>query len=88
MKTASDSRWLWLLMGNCLALGVLGFYSTLGAAPPAGQPPFANPVEQRADQLRELREIKELLKEQNELLRGGAVKALNGGAAVRSSGLH
>jgi len=88
MKTACDSRWLYLLTANCLALGVLGFYSTLGAAPPAGQPPFANPVEQRADQLRELREIKELLKEQNELLRSGAVKAVNGGAAVKSSGLH
>jgi hypothetical protein len=88
MKTLADSRWLWLLAGNGLALGVLGFYSTLGAAPPVGQPPFANPVEQRADQLRELREIKELLKEQNELLRSGAVKAVHGGAAVKSSGLH
>ena len=88
MKTIADSRWLWLLTGNALALGVLGFYSTLGAAPPVGQPPFANPVEQRADQLRELREIKELLKEQNELLRSGAGKTVNGGAAVKSSGLH
>ena len=88
MKTLSDSRWLWLVIGNCLAVGVLGFYSTLGAAPPSGQPPFANPVEQRSDQLRELREIKELLKEQNELLRSGAVKAVHGGAAVKSSGLH
>ena len=88
MKMPIDSRWLWLVTGNCLALSVLGFYSTLGAAPQAGQPPFANPVEQRADQLRELREIKELLKEQNELLRSGAVKAGNGGAALKASGLH
>jgi hypothetical protein len=68
--------------------GVLGFYSTLGAQPPAGQLPFANPVEQRADQLRELREIKELLKEQNELLRNGAAKAPHAGNAVKTSGLH
>jgi hypothetical protein len=88
MKALCESRWLWLVTGNVLAIGVLGFYSTLGAAPPAGQPPFANPVEQRADQLRELREIKELLKEQNELLRSGAVKAVNGGATIKTSGLH
>ena len=88
MNAVSNSRWTWLLLGNVAALGVLGFYSTLGAAPPAGQLPFANPVEQRADQLRELREIKELLKEQNELLRSGAVKAVNGGTAIKSSGLH
>jgi hypothetical protein len=67
---------------------VLGFYSTLGAAPQAGQPPFANPVEQRAEQVRELREIKELLKEQNELLRGGAMKAPHGGTSVKTPGLH
>jgi hypothetical protein len=62
------------LFANVVALGVLGFYSTLGAAPQAGQPPFANPVEQRSDMVRELREIKDLLKEQNALLRSGANK--------------
>ena len=88
MKAACTSRWTWLVVANVVAGGVLGFYSTLGAAPQAGQPPFANPVEQRADQIRELREIKELLKEQNELLRGGAIKGPNAGTAVKSSGLH
>jgi hypothetical protein len=88
MKTMICSRWICLVIANVAAVGVLGFYSTLGAAPQAGQPPFANPVEQRADQLRELREIKELLKEQNELLRGGANKAFPGGAATKGSGLH
>ena len=88
MKTVCFSRWTWLVIANVAVAGVLGFYSTLGAAPPAGQPPFANPVEQRADQLRELREIKELLKEQNELLRGGANKGPNAGASVKTSGLH
>jgi hypothetical protein len=88
MKAACTSRFTWLVAANVVAAGVLGFYSTLGAAPPMGQPPFANPVEQRADQLRELREIKDLLKEQNELLRGGAIKAPNSGTAVKASGLH
>lgn len=88
MKTACSLRWMSLVIVNVVAVGVLGFYSTLGAAPQAGQAPFANPVEQRADQLRELREIKELLKEQNELLRGGANKVIPGGAAAKGSGLH
>jgi hypothetical protein len=88
MKSACFSRWTWLVIANVIVASVLGFYSTLGAAPQAGQPPFANPVEQRSDQLRELREIKELLKEQNELLRGGANKAPNGGTAVKTPSLH
>ncbi len=88
MKAACTSRWTWLVIANAAAMGVLGFYSRLGAAPQAGQPPFANPVEQRADQLRELREIKELLKEQNDLLRAGANKAINGGGAAKAGGLH
>ena len=74
MKAALSSRWMWLLFANAAVWGVLGFYRTLGAAPQAGQPPFANPVEQRAEMIRELREIKDLLKEQNALLRSGAGK--------------
>jgi hypothetical protein len=88
MKAACTSRFMWLVVANVVVAGVLGFYSTLGAAPPQGQLPFANPVEQRADQIRELREIKELLKEQNDLLRGGAIKAPNATTAVKTSGLH
>ena len=74
MRNVTISRWTLLVAANALALGMLGFYSQLGAAPPAGQPPFANPIDQRLDMIRELREIKELLKEQNSLLRGGADK--------------
>lgn len=79
MKTVWTSRWTWLVIGNAVVLSVLGFYRTLGAAPQAGQPPFANPVEQRSDMVRELREIKELLKEQNALLKG------SGGAKTNAS---
>ena len=74
MTKLLNSRWTWLVTGNIALLCMLGFYSTLGAAPPAGQPPFANPVDQRNDMVRELHEIKELLKEQNALLRAGAEK--------------
>jgi hypothetical protein len=74
MLTAG-TRWLSLGALNALALGVLGFYSTSGAAPQGGgQPPFNNAVEQRDGMVRELREIKELLKVQNALLRAGSAK--------------
>ena len=57
-----------LATSAALALGMLLFYSTLGAAPPAGQPPFVDATVQREEMLRELRSIRELLKEQNGLL--------------------
>jgi hypothetical protein len=72
MTRSLTVRWSLLVAANVAVLGMLGFYSTGGAAPQAGQPPFANSVEQRAEIVQELREIKELLKEQNSLLRGGA----------------
>ena len=87
MTAFFSSRWALLIIANLMALGVLGFYSTSGAAPQSGQPPFANPVDQRAEQIRELREIKELLKEQNALLRGGANKA-HGASAPSTPSLH
>ena len=74
MNAVLGSRWTWLVVANAIVWGVLGFYRTLGAAPQAGQPPFANPVEQRSEMVRELREIKELLREQNALLRSGSGK--------------
>jgi hypothetical protein len=60
-----------------VALGMLLFYSTLGAAPPAGQPPFVDATVQREEMLRELRSIRELLKEQNSLLKE-AIQKSNG----------
>jgi hypothetical protein len=78
MLTA-NGRWLGLMAANAVALGVLGFYSTSGAAPSGGgQPPFNNSVEQRDAMVRELREIKDLLKEQNALLRAGGAKQADG----------
>ena len=67
-----------LVIANLLIYGVLSLYRTSDAAPPktGGQPPFANAVEQRMETIRELREIRRLLKEQNELLRSGGVKVV------------
>ena len=69
MLANGTSRSIMLAGGIAVAVSVLGFYSTTGAAPQGGQPPFANSVEQRLEIVTELREIKELLKEQNTLLR-------------------
>jgi hypothetical protein len=74
MTRSPSLRWTMLLAANAAAVGMLGFYSTSGAAPQSGQPPFANSLEQRAEMVVELRDIKELLKEQNSLLRSGATK--------------
>lgn len=74
MTSSPTLRWSLLAAANVAVLCMLGLYSTGGAAPQGGQPPFANSVEQRAEMVGELREIKELLKEQNILLRGGATK--------------
>lgn len=64
--------------GIAVAACVLGFYSTTGAAPTGAQQPFANSVEQRLEIVTELREIKELLKEQNALLRAAQKNQGNG----------
>ena len=74
MTQTNRQTWAFLIAFNAIVLSVLGFYSTSGAAPQSGQPPFANSVEQRSEMVRELREIKELLKEQNALLRDAASK--------------
>jgi hypothetical protein len=69
MRLNRSYRWMLIVTFLALAIGVLGFYSPTGAAPQGGQLPFANSVEQRLEIVTELREIKELLKEQNALLR-------------------
>ena len=70
--------WALLLAANVVFWGVLSFYETTDAAPrsDAGKPPFANAVEQRFETIRELQEIKQLLKEQNALLRSGGLKVI------------
>jgi hypothetical protein len=68
--------WILLLVLNALAYCVLGFYQTSMAGSPIGSPPFANTSESRLEMVEQLKEIKDLLKEQNALLRSGDVKVI------------
>ena len=71
--------WAMLVVANVLFYCVLSFYGTSDAAQMRGKPakePFANSVQQRADMIAQLREIKTLLKEQNALLRSGKLKVV------------
>ena len=67
MRTLPNRPFLACTTGAAL-LCMLGFYSFLAAAPP-GKPPFEDAGGQREEMIRELREIKELIKEQNALLK-------------------
>ena len=66
-----------LIAANVVMLCMLSFYRTTDAAPPTARQPFANPVVQREQMVRELQEIKALLKEQNALLRKQNKNQLN-----------
>jgi len=69
----THTRWAVLILANVLFCCVLSFYHTSDAAPATRgtPPPFANSVQQRLEMNSTLREIKELLAEQNALLRSG-----------------
>jgi hypothetical protein len=68
-------RSLVLVACGAALVGVLELLGGAQAAPPSGQQPFRNAVEQRDEIVQELREIKLLLKEQNALLRTFTAKA-------------
>ena len=53
---------------------VLGFYRDGAAQPPKTHEPFANAAAQNVEMVQLLRDISRQLKEQNELLRSGAVQ--------------
>jgi len=74
MKTVNNRRFAMLLAANMVLACVLSLYQTSTAAPPKPVEPFANSVEQRAEMIAELKLINAQLKEQNELLRSGALK--------------
>lgn len=74
MLRLTVSRWAIVVMLNVAAWGVLGAYQYSVAQSRGPQLPFANSNEQRSDILTELREIKDLIREQNTLLREGAAK--------------
>jgi hypothetical protein len=62
-------------LANVLAWSVLSFHGRSGAAPQEVRAPFDNAVQQRNEMIRELQEIKALIKEQNTLLRANAKKS-------------
>ena len=64
-----------LVIANVLCYCVLSFYQT-GAAQSGSRPTLANPVEERKEIISNLEDIKNLLKEQNALLRSGQVKVI------------
>jgi len=68
--------WAVLIAANVLCYCVLSFYRTTDAALRPTSPPFANAVEQRKEMVNQLREIKQLLKEQNALLRSGKLNVV------------
>ncbi len=75
--------WTWLIVANVLFCCVLSFYRTTDAAPPKPKPPFANSVEQRMEMIKELREIRSLLKEQNAMLRSGTIRVVTSDSEKR-----
>lgn len=68
--------WALLVAANALCYCVLSFYQTTDAAPRTGGPPFANAVQQRMEMIGHLKGIKELLREQNALLRSGNLRVV------------
>jgi large-conductance mechanosensitive channel len=70
------SKYGLLLAVVILCYCVLCFYQATSAQPPQAKEPFANSVEQRFETVKVLAEIRDLLKEQNALLRSGEVKVI------------
>jgi hypothetical protein len=71
MANLKRRTWLIVLGANVVFWCVLSFYRTGDAAPGPASEPFANAVQQRAEMIQHLRELKDLVREQNELLRTG-----------------
>lgn len=66
-----------LIAANAVIWCVLSLcQGTASAQRTGGDPPFANAVEQRNEMIVQLREIRDLLKEQNALLKSGGVKVI------------
>lgn len=59
-----------------LGWGVLSFYRTTDAGAQAPVEPFANAVAQRSEMIACLKEIRDLLKEQNALLKSGSLQVV------------
>ena len=69
MKTSNRVLLCWAAIAGTTvsAMGVV--MAQPGKETKPGQPPFSNAVDQRNEMLQELKQIRQLLKEQNDLLR-------------------
>lgn len=74
MLNNSRNRFLALVMLNVGFWCMLGFQRSTNGQPDPPKLPFANAVEQRFETIRELKEIKALLQEQNALLSSGKLR--------------
>ena len=72
MNKSSRAGWIGLITVNTL------LWFAIAGGPPAEADPRqpVNPATQRGEMIRELTEIKQLLKEQNQLLRSGKVSVV------------
>jgi hypothetical protein len=70
-----STRWMLLAIAGVLCYCVLSFYQA-GLAQSGTRPTLANAPEDRKAMIANLEEIKNLLKEQNALLRSGQVKVI------------
>ncbi|HOM16711.1 MAG TPA: hypothetical protein PLQ00_05240 [Thermoguttaceae bacterium] len=75
-KTSKSHGWMVFLWIFVLICGVLSLYRTSGTAAPAPVEPFANAVAQRSEMIAHLKEIRDLLKEQNALLKSGELRVV------------
>ena len=83
MAITRRAGWALLLTFNILGYCILSLCQATTAATPKGEQSLANPVEQRAEMIAELKEIKQLLKEQNALLQSGNLKVVITGPEKR-----
>ena len=68
--------WAMLIAVNVLMGCMLCFYQRTSAAPPDGNQPFRNSVEQRDTIVGELKEVNAQLKEINSFLRSGNLRVV------------
>jgi len=61
--------WVLVIAAAAVLCGMLSLYEVTCAAPRGEQEPFGNSLQQRRQQINELKEVCELLKEQNALLK-------------------
>lgn len=76
MKIRWNAPWAVLTAANVLFFCVLGFYKSSSAQPREGNVPFPIPEEQRGEMINLLTEVKQLLKEQNAILRSGNLRVV------------